>query len=109
MIIVLCVRDLEHKLSRELSSLYVIPVSLPHPTQYITLATRMSHRTLSFGNMDSFNPDNEAISVYLERFDLFIQANGIADEKKVPVFLSVLGGKTYSLLRNLLSLALPKD
>ena len=109
MIIVLCVRDLEHKLSRELSSLHVIPVSLPYPTQYITLATRMSHRTLSFGNMDSFNPDNETISAYLERFDLFIQANGIADEKKVPVFLSVLGGKTYSLLRNLLSPALPKD
>ena len=66
----------------------------------------MSDRTLSFGNIDSFNPDNEA---YLECFDLFIQANGVADEKKVPVFLSVLGGKTYSLLRNLLSPALPKD
>ena len=59
--------------------------------------------------MDTFNLDNETISAYLERFDLFIQANGVADEKKVPVFLSVLGGKTYSLLRNLLSPALPKD
>ena len=69
----------------------------------------MTDKTVSFGNMDSFNPENETISAYLERFDLFIQANGVAEEKKVPVFLSVIGGKTYSLLRNLLSPALPKE
>ena len=91
------------------SGLHVILVSLPHPANTSQLATRMSDRTVSFGNMDTFNPDNETISAYLERFDLFIQANGVADGKKVPVFLSVLGGKTYSLLRSLLSPALPKD
>ena len=71
--------------------------------------TRMTDKTVSFGNMDSFNPENETISAYLERFNLFIQANGVAKEKKVPVFLSVIGGKTYSLLRNLLSPALLKE
>ena len=42
-------------------------------------------------------------------FWLFVQANGVADEKKVSVFLSVLSGKTYLLLRNLLPSALPKE
>ena len=48
MIIVLCVRYLEYKLSRELSSLLVIPVSLPHPRQYITISARAYdfHRVL---------------------------------------------------------------
>ena len=69
----------------------------------------MAESKLSFGHMDSFNADNETISAYLEQFDLFVQANGVANDKKVPVFLSVLGGKTYDLLRNLVSPALPKD
>ena len=73
------------------------------------LAMRMADRAVSFGHMDVFNPENETITAYLERFDLFIQANGVAEGKKVPVFLSVLGSKTYTLLRNLLSPALPKD
>ena len=69
----------------------------------------MAESKISFGYMDSFNADNKTISAYLERFDLFVQANGVANDKKVPVFLSVLGGKTYALLRNLDSPALPKD
>ena len=45
----------------------------------------------------------------VERVKLFMQANSIEDVRKVPVFLSVLGGKTYDLLRNLLSPTDPKD
>ena len=69
----------------------------------------MVENKVSFGHLDAFNLDNETISAYLEWFDLFVQANAVSDEKKVPVFLSVLGGKTYALLHNLLSPALPKD
>ncbi len=42
---------------------------------------------------------------YLERIELYFQANDIATAKQVPVFLSVIGASTYSLLRNLLALA----
>ena len=69
----------------------------------------MAESKFSFGQMDSVNANNETISAYLERFDLFVQANGVVNDKKVSVFLSVLGDKTYALLRNLVSPALPKD
>ena len=63
----------------------------------------------SFGKIDVFNPDVEEFSAYLERIELYFEANGIADEKKVPVFLSLLGAKTYSLLRTLVAPAAPRE
>ena len=45
----------------------------------------------------------------MERVELFFTANNIPAEKKVPVFLSIVGGTTYGLLRNLLAPANPKD
>ena len=40
---------------------------------------------------------------------MFFTANVIADDKKIPVFLSLLGGKIYVLLRSLVSPSLPKE
>jgi len=54
----------------------------------------------AFGHLETFNPDSETITAYLERVDLFFQANAVKEEGKVAVFLSVIGRKTYSLLRN---------
>ena len=44
-------------------------------------------------------PENGLFLSYLERVELFFDANDIVDEKKVAVFFSVVGSKTYSLLR----------
>jgi hypothetical protein len=63
----------------------------------------------SFGRIEPFNAENESITAYLERIELFFQANEIANEKKVAVLLSVIGGKTYTLLRGLLSPAKPQE
>ena len=41
--------------------------------------------------------------------ELFFTANSIADDKKVAVFLSMIGGKTYSLLRDLIAPEKPQD
>jgi len=41
--------------------------------------------------MQEFNPDNETITAYLERFDLFVSVNGIAEEKRASTLLLVLG------------------
>ena len=57
----------------------------------------------SIGKIQEFNPVSERISTYLERVELFFTANGIADEKQVPVFLSIIGGKNYTLLSDLLA------
>ncbi len=56
-----------------------------------------------FGRVEEFQPEVESISAYLERVELFFDANSIDAERRVPVFLSVIGSKNYSLLRNLLA------
>ena len=44
----------------------------------------------------------------MELADLFFTANNIPDEKKVSVFLPVIGANAYTQLRSLLSLELPQ-
>lgn len=57
----------------------------------------------SYGQMQEFCPEDESIEAYLERIELYFTANNIAEERQVAVLLSVIGGKTYTLLRNLLA------
>ena len=63
----------------------------------------------SFGRLEEFLPEKETILNYIERVELFFQANGIANAKIVPVFLSATGENIYVLLRNLLSLTKLQD
>ena len=63
----------------------------------------------TFGRIQEYQPENELFSVYLEHVQLFFIANGVEDDKKVPVFLSVMGSKTYSVLRNLVAPTLPQE
>ena len=65
--------------------------------------------TAVIGQVPEFNPETDSLTAYVERVKLFIQVNRIEDARKVPVLLSVIGGKTYDLLRNLLSPTDPKD
>ena len=60
------------------------------------------------GRMQDFNPDDESITAYLERFRLFVSVNGIAEIKQAPALL-VLGLKHYTLLRGLVSPGKPED
>ena len=55
------------------------------------------------GKIDVFQPESEVFSTYLERIELYFEANGIEEKKQVPVFLSLLDAKTYSLLRTLVA------
>ena len=59
--------------------------------------------------MLEFEPLAESFSVYVERVNLFFTANEVPEEKRVPVFLTIVGKSTYALLRNLLQPSLPKD
>ena len=71
-------------------------------TQNLTLATRMA--TLTLGCIEPFDGTKEDWSAYTERFDQFILANGVEEEKKiVATFLTIVGSKTYNLLRDLLA------
>ena len=62
-----------------------------------------------FGRIQEFQPDSELISAYTERLQLYFEANDVASAKQVPVLLSVIGVKTYSLLRSLLAPELPQS
>ena len=55
--------------------------------------------------LDEFDPRYDSITAAY----LYFQANGIEKGKQVAVFLSAIGAKTYSLLRNLIAPTLPKD
>ena len=65
--------------------------------------------TPTIGHMQEFNPDTETVTAYLERFQMFVSANSIADDKLVPTLLTVVGSTHYTLIRGLVYLELPKD
>ena len=54
----------------------------------------------TFGKIKEYLPDQEKFTSYLERIELFFEANDIAEENKVPVFLTVVGVLTNGLLCN---------
>ena len=58
---------------------------------------------VAIGQSEACQPDNERMSAYLERLQMFFAANDVKEEKQVPVLLSMIGGKTYFLLSDLLS------
>ena len=63
----------------------------------------------TIGKLSEFDPTSDLVSAYVERANLFFEGNEIAEAKRVAVFLSVIGGGTYSLLQNLLARALPRE
>ena len=56
---------------------------------------RMTTFTL-LGQLCAFNPEEETISAYLKRTNIFFEANRIEkDKQKVTLFLNAIGAKTY--------------
>ena len=55
----------------------------------------------AIGNIGEFNELTETWKSYTERVKQYFAANEIANDRKVPALLAMMGGKTYSLLRNL--------
>ncbi len=53
------------------------------------------------GAVGEVDQENERFCAYYERVLLFFEASGIDAAKHVPMFLSLLGAKTYSLERDL--------
>ncbi|RXN16546.1 putative protein K02A2.6-like protein [Labeo rohita] len=61
------------------------------------------------GNIGQFDENEEQWSSYTERFEYFLQANAIEDAKIVPTFLSVMGARTFTLLRSLIQPTKPGE
>ena len=58
---------------------------------------------ITIGKIESFDDTKENWETYVERVEQFFLANDIDDDHKVPTLLSLIGGKTYTLLRDLLA------
>jgi hypothetical protein len=61
------------------------------------------------GKLGEFQEGKETFVNYVERMEQFFVVNEGKNEKKVAVFLSVVGPATYGILKNLVQPALPKD
>lgn len=57
--------------------------------------------TEMLGSVGEFDASQETWASYIERFELFCDCNKVEENKKVCTLLTVIGVKTYSLLRNL--------
>jgi hypothetical protein len=61
------------------------------------------------GRIEPFEDTVETWKSYTERLEQYFEVNDIAEDKKVPALLTLLGGKTYTLLRNLTAPNKPKE
>ena len=64
----------------------------------------MSH----LGIVEEFNKDKEEWQLYVNRLEQFFAASDIANKKKVPLMLNVIGAEMYRLLNDLIIPAKPK-
>ena len=63
----------------------------------------------TYGKIDEYD-ESEEWTQYVERMDHYFEANEIEEyDKKRSIFFSVLGAKTYKLVRGLTRPATPKD
>lgn len=62
------------------------------------------------GEIGAYEPNVEEWPNYVERFEGFLDANGITEDgKKRSVFIAVVGPKSYNLLRNLVAPTKPSE
>ena len=55
---------------------------------------KVPQRLAPNGKIGEFDHEKEDWPAYQERMELFLQANAVADEWKVAVFLTLIGPKT---------------
>ncbi len=55
------------------------------------------------GHIGEFNPDDDDWEIYVERVKLYFTVNEIKNDLKVPVLLTLIGGKAYKKIRTLCS------
>ena len=66
---------------------------------------KMTNTTNRFDPFDK----GEDIEEYFKRLEMFLSAQGIQRDKKVPHIISDIGSKAYAVLKNLLAPVAPKD
>ena len=62
-----------------------------------------------FGRMDAFNPKEEEWLTLVERLEMFSVVNNVPEDKKAASLLTLMGGKTYALLKRLTTPTKPTE
>ena len=63
----------------------------------------------TIGRIEPFEEQEGTWDQYQERFEQYFIANDVANDKRIPLNLSLIGGKTYALLRSLCAPAKPSE
>ena len=63
----------------------------------------------TYGSIREFTEGGEAFEDYVDRLDAYMEANNVAQEQKVNVFISSIGPKAFKLLKNLCTPEHPKN
>src|SRR5664279_391348 len=63
----------------------------------------------SIGKIDSFDDGIEDWPTYVERVEQYFNANDVSDDKRVASLLSLIGSRTYGLLRSLTAPEKPSE
>ncbi|KAH7943317.1 hypothetical protein HPB52_006898 [Rhipicephalus sanguineus] len=61
------------------------------------------------GKLDEFDEKDQNLEYHLERTEHVVPAKGIKEEKKLAVFLNVIGPRTHEELKSLVVPAVPGD
>ena len=63
--------------------------------------TKNTNKMPAIGRIENYNGEDEDWTSYVERVELYFAANKIEVDKRVPAILSLMGAKTYALVRSL--------
>nr|CAI5855280.1 unnamed protein product [Callosobruchus analis] len=93
-----------HPQSNGLAERNVQTVKKQHSIIYVYIANMDYTRSI-----ESFNPKDNDITSYLERLEQLFICNNVAEEKKVAMLLTLIGGEAYCILKDLLAPTLPSE
>lgn len=62
-----------------------------------------------YGNVGQYQEENECFTDYVDRFDAFLLANEIQDDRKSSLFLATIGPESYKLLKNICAPTKPSE
>ncbi|KAF2894393.1 hypothetical protein ILUMI_11779 [Ignelater luminosus] len=54
------------------------------------------------GSIEPFNPNKDGFQSYMDRMEQYFIVNTVEQETKVPLFITLVGGETYNILKKLL-------
>lgn len=65
-------------------------------------------KKLAVGRIEPFDEKIESWTNYVERFELYCEANDVPPQKKTVMFLTVMGSKMYNIFRDICSPEKPR-